>query len=820
MATVHAITELESEAEDNLPSTPSTGLQTPGYTVTELESAADEDAQPFSASKSGLHSTGNHITELESDADDLEDAQPFPTSGLHMAVTELESDANGRKDADQRRRGKRKREVTFILDSSGSEANGAFEQDGRKRVKTGGEILLAVFGGRCCSSDCLARVTRADAAAARSAFKEKSLCDQRIWLLEYFRTHSSQADEGSFQFSFNIGLEPVCATAWYQVVGIVRSRFYYWQKQFRDGMLYPLPANFQRRGYKTQRTLNAKTQLDQIAHNYGDRMPNQEKLNLPSCFTKREVYERIKNDNAEVCSESHFKRVWRSEGQHITIPKVNRFSKCDECTELKVKLGQTNDKGLRRQLITQHQRHVEKQSSERQKYYKHIQKSKTNPEKYMSVIIDGMDQHCTALPQLHPTPKALNHTSQLNTHITGAIVHGRGQHTYIDFKEYPHDSNLTINIILNILIRYKDSPPPTLYLQLDNTARENKNRHVFAFLSLLVELNIFKKIKVGFLMVGHTHEDVDQFFSRISTHLKKNSITTFPKLLKAIPASFQRSDSMTTAQRITHIFDVRDWLLPHQHSMSYHSKPHIFKFTLDQGKATLQTKDWSTSPHWCNTTGLTHILSLLPDGQPRLVQKSFADINIQLIERGVEKLRPYFQPGDIEAWRSLCGLLTLEEKEREEDDATVRWPICDLLLAGCQRVDALQQEVHADITEDEPFRQVHLGPKVRKERRTDLRKGDMVATYLEAYSLHWPQIGRLDKVTEDSLVLEWFTGTLSSKWKEMKVAVTGQRGRKQLWVETIPRDSVILPPFTLTAGDKLPLQIVNALREKHGDYFE
>lgn len=96
----------------------------------------------------------------------------------------------------------------------------------------------------------------------------------------------------------------------------------------------------------------------------------------------------------------------------------------------------------------------------------------------------------------------------------------------------------------------------------------------------------------------------------------------------------------------------------------------------------------------------------------------------------------------------------------------------------------------------------------------------MVATYIEAYSTHWPQIGRVDKVTEDGLVLEWFTGTLTTKWKKMMVAVTGQRGRKQVQVETIPRDSVILLPFTLTAGDKLPLQIVNGLREKHWDYFE
>jgi hypothetical protein len=39
--------------------------------------------------------------------------------------------------------------------------------------------------------------------------------------------------------------------------------------------------------------------------------------------------------------------------------------------------------------------------------------------------------------------------------------------------------------------------------------------------ALLVELKIVKKITVNFLPVGHTHEDVDQMFSRISEHLKR-----------------------------------------------------------------------------------------------------------------------------------------------------------------------------------------------------------------------------------------------------------------------------------------------------------
>ena len=53
-----------------------------------------------------------------------------------------------------------------------------------------------------------------------------------------------------------------------------------------------------------------------------------------------------------------------------------------------------------------------------------------------------------------------------------------------------------------------------LLLQLDNWAGENKNRYLFAYLSLLVAKGVFKIVHLGFLMVGHTYEDIDEMFSR------------------------------------------------------------------------------------------------------------------------------------------------------------------------------------------------------------------------------------------------------------------------------------------------------------------
>ena len=40
--------------------------------------------------------------------------------------------------------------------------------------------------------------------------------------------------------------------------------------------------------------------------------------------------------------------------------------------------------------------------------------------------------------------------------------------------------------------------------------RENKNMYLFAFLSALVELNVFVDISVDFMLVGHTGNQVDQ----------------------------------------------------------------------------------------------------------------------------------------------------------------------------------------------------------------------------------------------------------------------------------------------------------------------
>ena len=51
------------------------------------------------------------------------------------------------------------------------------------------------------------------------------------------------------------------------------------------------------------------------------------------------------------------------------------------------------------------------------------------------------------------------------------------------------------------------------------------------FLSLLTALGIFNTIEVGFLLVGHTHEDIDGTYGRMSSNLKSKDIYSLPEMM-------------------------------------------------------------------------------------------------------------------------------------------------------------------------------------------------------------------------------------------------------------------------------------------------
>jgi hypothetical protein len=174
-------------------------------------------------------------------------------------------------------------------------------------------------------------------------------------------------------------------------------------------------------------------------------------------------------------------------------------------------------------LYTQH---LLECGEQRMKLYDHRAKAKRAPHMYAFIMVDGMTKRSTALPR-HAKAKAKCWESKEEDAFPGHENALMGSHIqnvgwFCDFhsENIADNANFLVDTIHRNITRLQQynvsrglPQPAVLYLQLDNVST-NKGTLVFKCLSWLVASGVFAKIKVGYLVVGHTHEYIDQFFSR------------------------------------------------------------------------------------------------------------------------------------------------------------------------------------------------------------------------------------------------------------------------------------------------------------------
>lgn len=353
-----------------------------------------------------------------------------------------------------------------------------------------------------------------------------------------------------------------------------------------------------------------------FSKNVGDQMPDEDVTVLPY-RNLNAVFEEYCDDMTLIgeptASESHFNNVFNacSNEQKVRMCRdTGTFVTCTACDAYHSRLRSAKTPLERQQLKELRRRHLEKQRIQRQKYYKHKLKAMMHPEKYLSIIIDGMDQKKTDCPVLSRYTKD---EAPLGQRIIGVKVHGICNYCYIVDESVPGGSNLTIEILNRVLLdldskgMLPSDPQSVLFLQVDNCG-ENKNRSMFGYLTHLVKENIFWKVKVGFLMVGHTHEDIDQFFSVISKHLKKMHIVCPDQqsLLKEIPRAFDKDKDkpivciLAATDLLDYVKYYDDFIDP---EISYHQEPHQYRiktFQAQQGNLVVLVhyKMWCHSKNW------------------------------------------------------------------------------------------------------------------------------------------------------------------------------------------------------------------------------
>lgn len=195
------------------------------------------------------------------------------------------------------------------------------------------------------------------------------------------------------------------------------------------------------------------------------------------------------------------------------------------------------------------------------------------------INIDGMDQAKTNIPNELSKAKGDDVGMPLTAKLMGAVAYGHGWWGHWSFPEWAASSNVTLTALCRMFrdIAGRDPSnsevpvcsaalPRRLHLQMDNTAKDNKNHYLLGFCGMLLAEGVFDEVRVFFLPVGHTHSEIDQTFSLVSKALLREGAYSLPDLMSVAQGAWNGHKQVGTDRKVNAQFDrVLDFrrLLPY-----------------------------------------------------------------------------------------------------------------------------------------------------------------------------------------------------------------------------------------------------------------
>jgi hypothetical protein len=169
---------------------------------------------------------------------------------------------------------------------------------------------------------------------------------------------------------------------------------------------------------------------------------------------------------------------------------------------------------------------------------------------------------------------------------------------------------------------------------------------------------VFREVYVNFLLVGHTHEDIDAMFGRWSRRLRENDYPTLPTLMKLFM-------DVETEPVIPHLIEdvpnfkafVDGYLCSGNDALLGHTNAQQFKFYKDDdGWPVMQYKLWCTDSDWLlKENGGIQLWQVTADGRPKLLSGS-------LVLFGPQRMRNF-----DEITKGLSGFVNLWDTMANED---------------------------------------------------------------------------------------------------------------------------------------------------------
>ena len=403
-----------------------------------------------------------------------------------------------------------------------------------------------------------------------SATRQRFIYD----VLDDNKVVSQTPDKRKIHFRYFIDHQQICRRAFLAITGLSRVNLYRARRAVLKGHeSAQVPKGVDNGGgirNLSKDTCMAMAWLRGVAERLGQYLPNANETRLPF-GTKTIVHmyyvAEMRLRGIAPLKYARFVHLWSSSPDMSTIKltkKKGSFAQCDTCADFAKEMSKAKDNATADDIKSRWNVHVAHITRCRQIYYENRDLAYARPDKSLCIIADIMDQSKTTIPHHRRKQKRWANMNGLRQCVMGVKTHGVRMDHYVANMRVGTGggSNFTIECLSRTLRKVaamdgrNGKVPPRLYLQMDNCSGDNKNYAVVGFLNWLVREGVFSTVEVGYLPVGHTHEDIDQGFSVLSRHLRRVDALSHSSYEREVRAAFRQT---LDKPDIEYVNVKRDW---------------------------------------------------------------------------------------------------------------------------------------------------------------------------------------------------------------------------------------------------------------------
>ena len=291
-------------------------------------------------------------------------------------------------------------------------------------------------------------------------------------------------------------------------------------------------------------------------------------------------------------------QVWK---KYMRFRKSSEHAQCQTCFDLLQQLHGTGSAGgaagvrgvpgvpgapvagspgecmrLRAEAARKLKVHYQQQYLDRCIYWSLRWASRSGQMSVLVIIIDSPDKTHFAWPHWPwpRAPKCLDGLIRPRMVVTGVLAHGFLGSLEFSDEQLLHGADAFCEILMLTLVRVRKiceqrgcAFPQHLVVQSDNTVAQCKNALACKFLAYLVSAGFVTTATLNFLMVGHTHEDIDQLFGlMVQWLLRKRSWETPEEIMEYLESKmgpqFHSRGEAFQVRRLGAVRDFKSWLEP------------------------------------------------------------------------------------------------------------------------------------------------------------------------------------------------------------------------------------------------------------------